>query len=299
MQFVAPFKFEEAVKKLGSRSPIAAQLSSKQWSAVPVALRERALFSATIESLRFLQNLKTNLTDFLEANRDPDTGALRVGGRAKFIEMMRRAAIAEGLGPIDPEDAGTLKDIRSEKRLGLIFDINTRAAQAFGDRKQGLDPDILNEFPAQRFIRVIDVKEPRQSHELYEDQVALKTDIQFWLRINADFSVPWGPWGWGCGHDVEDVDRAESDQLGLTQPNQPVRGDGDEDFNDHLQGSVRHLDPELISLLKDKFGNQITIEGDAARWNSSVDEIRASGVVLRNCFIIPLPETNPCDLPLK
>jgi hypothetical protein len=273
MQFVQPIKFEDAIRKLGARSPIGAQLSSAQWSAVPVALRERALFSATIESLRFLQNLKTNLTDFLEANRDPDTGALRVGGRAKFIEMMRRAAIAEGLGPLDPEDAGTLKDIRSEKRLALIFDINTRAAQAFGDRKQGLDPDILNEFPAQRFIRVIDVKEPRQSHELYEDQVALKTDTAFWLRINEDFGVPWAPWGWGCGHDVEDVDRAESDALGLTSPVGSVAprgpsGESFDNFNQNLAASIRNLDPGLIDFLKQKFGPKIQITPDSAQWTA-------------------------------
>jgi hypothetical protein len=57
MQFVAPIKFEAAIQKLGARSPIGAQLSSQQWSAVPVALRERALWSATIESLRFGQDL--------------------------------------------------------------------------------------------------------------------------------------------------------------------------------------------------------------------------------------------------
>ena len=22
----------------------------------------------------------------------------------------------------------------------------------------------------------------------------------------SEFGVPWGPWGWGCGDDVEDVD---------------------------------------------------------------------------------------------
>lgn len=267
MQFVKPILFEDAIQKLGSRSPIGAQLSSQQWSAVPLALRERAIWSATIESVRYAQDLKNGLTDFLAANRDPETGLLKTGSRAQFIEQMRRQAIAQGLGPLDPEDAGTIKDIRSESRLGLVFDINTKAARAFGDRKQGLDPDVLNEFPAQRFIRVQEVKTERESHIPFEGVVGLKTDLDLWLRINQDFGVPWAPWGWGCGHDVEDVDRDESDRLGLTQPNQPVPGASDEDFNDHLQASVKNLEPEMIRFLREAFGNQIKIENGLATWN--------------------------------
>ena len=265
MEFVRPIKYEDAIKIIGARSPIGAQLSSREWSPVPVATRERSMFRAHVESLRFMQGIKDTLTDFLAANRD-ENGLLKTGSRAQFIDQVRRLAIAQGRGPLSPEDAGTIKDIRSEKRLGLIFDVGAKAARGFGDRKQGLDPEVLNEFPAQRFIRVIDVKEPRQSHEQYEGIVGLKTDLDLWLRINTDFNVPWAPFGWGCGHDVEDVDRAESDQLGLTQPNERLKG-GDEDFNDHLQASVRNLDPEMIGFLKSAFGDRVTIENGTAQWN--------------------------------
>jgi hypothetical protein len=267
MQFVRPVLFTEAIKKLGAKSPIGALLSSEQWSAVPVALRERAFFSANIESARFLQDMHTDLRDFLEANRDPDTGALKVGSRAKFIENMRRQAIALGLGPLDPEDAGTIKDPRSERRLGLIFNVNTKAAHSFGDRKQGMDSDVLNEFPGQRFIRVIDVKEPRTSHEMFEGRVFLKTDTETWLRINQDFGVPWGPWGWGCGHDVEDVDRDETDSLGLTKPGQRIEG-AHEDFNENLKASTRNLDNSMLDFLKGQFGKQVEFVDGEAHWKS-------------------------------
>ena len=38
--------FAEALAKLSSRTPQAADLSSSQWADVPLALRERAFFSA-------------------------------------------------------------------------------------------------------------------------------------------------------------------------------------------------------------------------------------------------------------
>lgn len=286
MQFIEPILFREAIKKLGARSPIGAQLSSKQWAAVPVALRDRAFFSATIESVRFLQSMRADLQDFLEANKapvlNPDGSpkldragnpitALKVGSKAKFIELQRRRAIKLGLGPLDPEDAGTIKDIRSEKRLGLIFDIQIKSAQGYADRQQALDPDILDAFPGVRFIREREVRAERDAHRPFEGTVFLKTDVNMFLRINRDFGVPWGPFGWGCGHDIEDVDRETTDSLGLTQPNKPVPGapaDGSiEPFNENLKASVRNLDPELQAFLKGEFGDQVTIENGEARWN--------------------------------
>src|SRR5690348_4482924 len=76
MQFVRPKPFQEAVRNLGSKSVIGSQLKSSEWQEIPLALRERAFFSATIESLRWLQGAKDFVGDFLEGNRDPETGAL-------------------------------------------------------------------------------------------------------------------------------------------------------------------------------------------------------------------------------
>ena len=271
MQFVKPLLFQEAVDKIGVKSPIGAALSSSEWSDVPVALRERAMFSANVENVRFLQRAQDALGDFLTANKVtlPDGQTmLATGGRAAFVQQLREFALAEGMGPLDEESAGTLKDITSERRLGLIFDTQTRQAGDYGWWRQGMDSAVLNEFPAQRFIRVIDVKEPRTSHVQYENQVFLKTDPVWALRINQDFHVPWGPWAWGCGHDVEDVDRSEAEQLGLLQPGQRLEPDR-KNFNENLQASVRGLIPALLDFLKGAFGDKIAIEGDSIFWKGA------------------------------
>ena len=75
-----------------------------------------------------------------------------------------------------------------------------------------MDRDVLNEFPAQRFIRVQDVQQERESH--------LRFDPIWAQQINEVFHVPWGPWAWGCGHDVEDVDRDEAESIGLVKRGQ-------------------------------------------------------------------------------
>ncbi|HOB98464.1 MAG TPA: hypothetical protein PKM43_06905 [Verrucomicrobiota bacterium] len=276
MKFVRPLPFAEALVKLGVRSIVGADLTSAEWAYVPVALRERAFFSSRIESVRFLDRAKNALMDFLESAREeitaPDgtkTTALKTWGRARFVEQMREFAISEGMGPLDPEDAGTIKDIRSQRRLDLIFDVQTRQAHDYGNWKQGNNPAVLDEFPAQRFVRVRGVKEPRGEHRIHEGEVRLKSDVGFWTALNEDFGVPWGPWGWGCGHDVEDVDRDEAERLGLIDPGEKVQ-DVETSFNARLESSVGKLASDLLKRLVDALGDKVEIDSNGAiRWKES------------------------------
>jgi hypothetical protein len=281
MQFVAPIPFQEALDKLGSKTVITSPLSSAEWSDVPTALRERAFFSSRVENARFLQRGQDWINDFLAGNREalPDgQTALKIGGRARFVELMREFAVKEGMADlVPPEDRGGLKDIASQKRLELIFKTQTQQADDFGYRKQGLDPDVLDAYPAQRFIRVQDVKEPRDWHAQFEDKVFLKTS-PIWKAINQDFGVPWGPWGWGCGHDVEDVDREEAEAEGLLKPGEAVTPPAPEDFNDNLKASTDGLDPELIQKMQSAFKDQVVMEDDGTmRWAGQAPERRATG----------------------
>lgn len=260
MQFIQPTLFKEALAKLGQRAlrPSAPDFASAQWQAVPVALRERAFFSSRVESARVLQRGRDAIADFLAGNREQlatgDT-VLKTGSRADFVKQMQDFLQSEGVQRGD----GGLRDVTSETRLNLVFDVHTRAAQDYGYWLQGQDTDILDEFPAQRFIRVIDVQEPRTSHSDAEGAVALKSDLDFWTRLNEDFGVPWGPWGWGCGHDVEDVDRAEAEALGLIAPGEKPRP-AVKDFNERLQSSAQNLDDDMLAFLENAFGDRIEID---------------------------------------
>jgi hypothetical protein len=245
---------------------------------VPVALRERAFFSSQVENARFLQRARDTITDFMTGAREtlPDGQTmLKTGSRAAFVEQMREFALSEGMGPLEEGFAGGLRDITSEKRLGLIFNVQNQQADDYGYWRQGMDPDVLNEFPAQRFIRVQEVKVERKSHIPHENQVYLKTDPIWATVINKDFGVPWGPWGWGCGHDVEDVDRDEAESLGLVKAGQELEPDR-KSFNENLQASAATLDPDLRDKLLSEFGNQIEWDGNSQvlRWNPAEIERR-------------------------
>lgn len=264
MEFTKPVAYTEALEKIGQRSVVGSQLSSAEWRDVPVALRERAFFSARVESTQFLQRAKDSLTEFLgEKVETLENGqtALATGGRSDFVKQMTEFLKGEGI----ERQSGEITDIAGERRLNLIFDTQVRQAHDFGYWKQGTDPDVLDAFPAQRFIRVAPVEEPRDWHIQFEDEVRLKSDVGFWITVNQDFGVPWGPWGWGCQHDVEDVDRAEAEALGLLEVGAAVEKP-ELKFNERLEASTKHLDPDIADYLKRAFGDRVEVTEDTVAW---------------------------------
>lgn len=291
MEFIAGQTFEEALHKLGERSPVGSILRSAEWSRVPVAIRERSFFSATVEDVRFLQRGRNFLLDFLKGTRltnDKGETYLKAGGRAQFIEELQRFALREGMGALDPELKGTVRDVASETRLGLIFDTNLKSIHDYGYWKQGMDPDILDAFPAQKFVRIAAVMIKRPVHQANEGAVRRKDDLRFWLAMNdaniGGFGVPWGPWGFNSGMETEDVGRQEAESLGLVTLDERVVGDqmseirdqspkagsgirrADIDFNANLAASTRGLAQPMINLLKIAFGDHVTFEGDRVIW---------------------------------
>jgi hypothetical protein len=236
-------------------------LTSSEWQDVPAELRARAFFSSRVESAQFLQQAHDQIQSFMDNNRD-ENGALITGGRAKFANDMQQFLAENGI----LREGGGLTDITSAPRLGLIFNTQVQQAFDYGYRKQGMDADVLNEFPAQRFIRVKAVHEPRLNHAQFQGQVFLKTDPIWYLVINLDFGVPWGPWGWGCGHDVEDVDREETEEMGLVQAGDVLQPDTKWNFNSGLGASIKNLDPDLVAKLESVFGDRITIDGNTMKW---------------------------------
>lgn len=64
-----------------------------------------------------------------------------------------------------------------------------------------------------------------------------------------------------------DVGRAESDQLGLTKPNETIQP-FEKDFNDRLQASTTGLDSRLIGFLRSALGERAKFEGETVSWNA-------------------------------
>lgn len=263
MIFETPIPFLDALAKLREREITPSARDTAAWQDVSAAIRERAFFSARVESARVLQAMRDQLEDFVAETR-LSNGGLKAHSRAEFVADMRELAIREGLGRVDPATGAIspqiresdLQDIRSIRRLELIFDTQVESAQEYGYFSQGQDPDILFAFPAQRFIRIRPVIAPRAYHESALGEVRRKDDLRFWLDMNRDFGVPWGPWGFGSGVGVEDVDRDEAIAEGVIKASdnvQPVV----RPFNEGLQSGTRDFSPDVLAALRRAVGGTL------------------------------------------
>src|SRR5258708_1552411 len=155
MTFTQPSELEIAIRKIAGRSPVGSILGSAEWQDVPVALRDRAFFSATIENARFLNTAQSFLNDFLRNTRETlpsGETALKADGRARFIAGMQQLAIEEGIGPIGKIQEERGRDIRSNARLGLKFDTQILNPDHYGDCRYGITGPILEAYPAQQFL---------------------------------------------------------------------------------------------------------------------------------------------------
>lgn len=266
---VKPMEWEEAVAKVRNRIPVGSALDTEGWSRQPLALRERAFFSARVESARVASELQSKVLDSAT--------------KAEFVAKTRQWLHKNGF-----ERATNQRDLRqftSTRRLELIFEHNTEAARGYGWWKQGQDPDVLDAFPAQEFLRVESRKEPRMDWErrwtsaggrVYGGRmIALKGD-PVWARLSR-FGTPWPPYDFGSGMGVEDVTREEAEALGLLKPDEPVTGD-EKAFNEKLEASTRDLAPERVRDLLAQFGDDLTLHDGRLKWTGDrlVDLWRAA-----------------------
>lgn len=273
----------DALSRISSKTPIGSALKTAEWRDVPLALRERAQFSAGVESVRLLQAIQDRLAGEISQQREAlANGKQATFDRSSFIDAIREIGVQEGLTPTDPSKVGTLQDITSIPRLGMIHDMQTAQAAGFATWKLDMNEGALALYPAYRF-GLSTAAVPRADWEQrwaraassvgFEgvarngEMVALKTS-PVWAALSA-FGTPWPPFDFGSTRQLEDVDREEAIALGLLGPNDTPEPDGGETgFNAGLEASTRGLGDDAIALLKRQFGDQIRVVGDSVRWVS-------------------------------
>jgi hypothetical protein len=269
----------EAVAKIDAKTPIGSLLRSREWADVPLALRERAQFSAGIESARLLQIIQDRLAAELRQQREAiANGQQATFDRSSFIDAVRGVARDEGLGGAD----NSVRDIQSVSRLGLIYDMQKANANGFARHKLDTSEGALALFPACR-LGPSTAREPRPqiwwerrwfeagnavgwSGAAKNEMVALKTS-PIWMQLST-FGTPWPPFDWGSTRELEEVSRDEALALGLIQEEwrPPVAAEGGEDFNAGLQASARGFSPAMASQLRRLFGSAIQFVGDTIEW---------------------------------
>ena len=263
-----PNTFNEALDFIRDKVAIpSGEWDEAAWNEDRESINTRAFWSANVENVRFLNRAKESISDALENNVETiidsegnQKVALKSGGRSGFIKSMREMMIKEGM--IDTSDSfywidnNDVKEIKSEKRLELIYDTNMRLAYGYGQWKQGMSPNVIKVFPAWKFVRLRQVREDRPRHKASEGEVRLKTDTDYWANYQNDpsiggFGVPWAPFGFNSGMNITDVSRSEAKALGLIKDSDKINKEDipKKQLNEGLKSHIGNMDSDMKKKL--------------------------------------------------
>ena len=259
---------------------VASGLSSSEAERVCAALRERAFFSARIESVRFLQDARKAVADYLaHAEKEDGTMATRAAAISAIMRRAREEGVATG--------KGGLTDPGSAARAKVVADTNAAMAAGYCQRRAQGTRGARLAFPALRLVRVEDREKPRDWMSRWNNArqslgaassatvaasqggpyVALKED-PIWSAISR-FGTPYPPFDFNSGMGVEEVPFDECKSLGLVTDDYDPRGDIDDGFNRRMEAELEFRgddDPEW-KWLKKAYGDQITHEDGKITWS--------------------------------
>jgi hypothetical protein len=261
MNFLAPMPFAEAIESRLVRQLLPTEFRTALLQEIPAQLRERAFFSAGVTNAEFLDEANTSIDTLLAGTTD------RATQRAELKKLLARLEYR----PFEGEE-GSLTDLSSDARLNLILDQNLQAAQGYGSWKQGQDPTVLDMWPAQELVRVIQAERPRDWAQRWSEaggqfygsrMIALKND-PIWTRLSR-FGTPYPPFDFNSGMDVADIDRDEAVALGLIMRDEQIPAQ-DRDFNLDLQASPQVRSEALATALQEHFQGSAEFVDGVLRW---------------------------------
>lgn len=280
MGSAAPFK--EALGYIARKVILPTTLSSSELMGIDAGIREVSLLSACTSNARYLQALGMQVSDLLDGNVDVAKARLQLKDTLTALQYQP----AEG-------EAGSIKDLSSDGRINLVLKTNKQMAEGYGSWRQGQDATILEAYPAQELVRMEDRKEKRTWRERWraaggkvypgttpglplEDGmsegrlIALKDD-EVWVRLSA-FGLPYPPFDYNSGVDVEDVSRSEAVELGLLGPDDVVEMDTlQRDFGSEMRIDVNGLSSGLADALLESLGPEFEMRNGILQHKEAIN----------------------------
>lgn len=261
MRFPRPFPFKEALDANDIKSLLPSTLTSADVERIiaelgrqGAAIFERARFSAGVRSVQHLDVLDQGVRALTAGTTDLATARLHL---KQFVKSTGYVAA--------PGEGGGLRDLASTARTNVQLLTNTQLAQGYGWDKQGQDPELLDAFPAQEFLRVEARRVPRRDWPQRWNAARAATTMDgatdsasgrmvalkghpIWPALSR-FGLPYEPFDYGSGKGLEDVSRAEAMDLGLIEIDTQVFPD-DRGFNHDLQASAQVRSQRLREKLE-------------------------------------------------
>lgn len=258
------------------KEPVTAGEVARKLTAVGVDIEDQAFFASRVENMRLLQRSQNLIFNYLARSVEDVIGpdgktrkALTVASRGHFTALMRDFMVKEGMATEEEfpaVDHKSVRDIRSQARLELIFDTQVNLAYSGAQKAAGMTPESLRDFPAWELVRLEDRMEPRYwptrwrqaggeffpgVNEAYPDVpgrfVALKTD-PIWAALGSQamfkdaLNVDRPPFAWRSGMGWKQISSDEWESSGKPTPQQ---SDSPPDEKPRSSASTLKLDPEI------------------------------------------------------
>lgn len=258
---------QKAAEKVRSKQVTPRAMSTAQWDMVDAQIRERAFFMAGVDNARIL-------SAFQHVAKEIAAGRMSLPeGRRKLREFL--AAI--GYEPA-AEDAGTLKDLTSRRRLDVALQTNADLAAGWAQRKAGL-LDIAN--PGQELYRAKQARVPRDWASRWAEaaaavnwegvarggqMVALKTS-PIWVELSG-FGYPYPPFDFNSGMWVRPVSDDDCEALGLLADEEWLDkqlAEAEEGLNEGAEADCSDMSAEVLAELDRALGSVGEIVDGVAR----------------------------------
>jgi hypothetical protein len=230
-----PRPFLEGARRAASRGLLPTSLGSRELALrLDGEVKRAAMFSARVEQARVLQRLRDVVAEVVRGVT-PQSEALRAAGEAPVLLSVPDAKLKiqrelDAIGYQAAEDeAGTIKDLRSDARLSLMVETNEALTHGHGRWVAAQDADLLDAFPAWELVRISPASEPRNwalrwmmaGGTTYGGRMIALKGSPVWdglgnPRLFDDaLGNPYPPFAFNSGMDVRDVGRQEAESLGL------------------------------------------------------------------------------------
>jgi hypothetical protein len=217
--------FQEALDAAAVKSLLPTSGRTRDLQQLETPLKRRALWSATVESIDSLEAIATGVQSILEGTADQASVSL------DLLKVIK----SQGYEPA-PENVGGLQDVSSFARRSLILETQVAIARGAGWREQGMQADVLDEYPAMELFRASwprggpDAERSwanrwaRVGGQFYGSRmIALKTD-PIWQQLGNPNIFPdalgndFAPFAFSSGMRTRDIDRDQAESLGLINP---------------------------------------------------------------------------------
>jgi len=291
LDLAQPKPLSDIVAAVDSKTPIGSVLRTAGWEAMPQALRDQAFFSAGVTSAQFLAAQKKAVSDLIARAKGTNEKGETYWkmDRAQFIAQMRQMGEALNIqkpgGRADGKvREGDVADPVSIARLRLIINTQLELAYGYADWLTGMDPDILEAYPAWELVRISPRRIPRNWPVRWAEaamavnwegvlrdgrgrMIALKTS-RIWIALSR-FKKPHPPFDFGSGMGVEEIERSEAEDLGLLDAD-TVLLPAIPPYQASLEASLKGIGPKEKALLQETFGAQVDTSGEVATWTGSL-----------------------------